>query len=70
MIKVQVEVPLQLIRKALVLLDAELPSDEVLMEKLGSDVISLNLQPLGPEAAQIQLGMALIVVGQKFENAS
>lgn len=66
--KVQIEIPLQIIRKAFVIADEELPSDEVILNTLGSDPIDLDVDMLGEDAEALRMAMALVLISQKFDN--
>ena len=65
-IKVSVEIDLKTFRKALVLLDQDVPSDEELLSKLSGEEL-LNLDPIGKEQSEeLKLALAMFYIGQKF----
>lgn len=67
MIKVQFEIPLKALRKVFVLIDEDVPSDEIILEKMGTDPIVLNAKDLGEDGASMELGLSLFAIGIKFQ---
>ena len=67
MIKVQFEIPLKALRKAFVLIDQDIPSDETILEKMGTDPIVLNAKDFGEDGSNMELGLSLFAIGIKFQ---
>lgn len=66
MITIQINIPLKTVRKAFVIADQDVPSDEAILEKLGTEPTTIDLSTLGPDGDQLALGLALITIDSKF----
>lgn len=63
MITIQINIPLKTVRKAFVIADQDVPSDEAILEKLGNEPNVIDLSNLGPDGDGLALGLALIAIG-------
>lgn len=67
MITIQINIPLKTVRKAFVIADQDVPSDEAILEKLGNEPNVIDLSTLGPDGDGLALGLALIAIDSKFD---
>lgn len=64
-ITISLKIPIKVVRKAYVLLDEDVPSDEDIISKL--DCKKVDTESLGPAGEELRLGLSLLIIGEVGE---
>lgn len=60
-ITIRLRLPIKAVRKAYVLLDEDIPSDEEIISKF--DCKSVDTEALGPAGEELRIGLSCLVIG-------